>query len=471
MNLSEEKAKEVVRFAALYVPHRIGIERGEPLVVKKIHQEMLRCVIENEYANVTGFRGCAKSTWLAFIYPLFLITMQKEPYIVIIRETKELAREAFDGFKADLEDMAPSLSITVTGAGELALDIAHPGKKIYSKIRFASREKKFRGSQSKGASRPTCIIMDDIDSYESVESRAERERTKRIVFGEILKSMDAKRRKVINVGNYIHQECNVAICERDTRFKTLKIRALEDDESVWSERFSAKELKEEYANYKENGMGHMWLMEMMCELSGDEGALLGATRLKYCTKEEALEASRLIYIVGDTAITESRRSDNTAFVAVGISENNDIYLLEIKAGRWSAATDKQARQLYELEGEFPNVIKIGIEEKAGAQGLAFALDTVGKEKGRYLPIEFIKASNERDAKFKRIMGLEPMLRAGKIFVVEGISHQIELENEVEFFPRARRDDIIDAISYIQHFIIGKDYRKKEREQPLRKRRW
>ena len=470
MNLSEERAKDVVRFATIYVPHRIGIERGEKFRVKKIHQEMLQCAIENEFANVTGFRGCAKSTWLAFIYPLFLVTMLREPYIVVIRETKELAREAFDGFRADIEDIAPSLSIEVGGAGELALDLKHPNGK-FSKVRFASREKKFRGSQSKGASRPTCIIMDDIDSYESVESKAERERTKRIVFGEILKSMDAKRRKVINVGNYIHQECNVAICERDARFKTLKIRALEDDESVWSERFSAKELKDEYANYKENGMGHMWLMEMMCELSGDEGALLGATRLKYCSKEQALEASRLIYIVGDTAITESLRSDNTAFVAVGISENNDIYLLEIKAGRWSAATDKQARQLYELEGEFPNVIKIGIEEKAGAQGLAFALDTVGKEKGRYLPIEFIKASNERDAKFKRIMGLEPMLRAGKIFVVEGISHQIELENEVEFFPRARRDDIIDAISYIQHFIIGKDYRKKEKEQPLRKRRW
>lgn len=77
-----------------------------------------------------------------------------------------------------------------------------------------------------------------------------------------------------------------------------------------------------------------------------------------------------------------------------------------------------------------------------------------------MPIEFIKASNERDAKFKRIIWARADASRRQNLVVEGISHQIELENEVEFFPRARRDgDIIDAISYIQHFIIGKDYRK------------
>lgn len=460
--------KEIINFAALFFPGEIGAQNNK-VSIKSFHKEILDTINANTYVNITGFRGCAKSTWAAYLYPLAAIVLDKEPYTIIARETKDLAREAFDAFSEALETIREAMNIDIKTAGELTLSITHISEQKTSKIRFLTREKKIRGARAKGGSRPTLIILDDIESYETVESKLERERTKRFVYGEVLKAFDAKRIKFINIGNYIHQDSVVVNLENDQRFKTVKIPVFEDDKSVWEDRFSTSMLKEEYESYKGNGLGNLWLMEMMCQIIDEENATFKRSDFVYIPKEEALTLSRYTYTLCDLALTQNARSDYTAFVTVGLSEANDIFILDITAGKWSAKTDKIGRELYSLyEREKP--IRIGIENKAGVEGFFFVLDTLAKENGSYLPLDEIKASNVPDAKFKRISALQPLFRAKKIHFCKELEFLSELENELLTFPRGAHDDIIDALSYLQNYTFKRDMSKNQIEIHQKRRR-
>lgn len=461
------KTEDIINFAALFFPSEIGAQSNK-IQIKSFHKEILDAITTKNYINITGFRGCAKSTWAAYIYPLAAIAINKEPYTVIARETKDLAREAYEAFVEALETIKESINISIKTAGELTLSITHLSEQKTSKIRFLTREKKIRGARAKGGSRPTLIILDDIESYETVESKLERERTKRFVYGEVLKAFDAKHFKFINIGNYIHQDSIVVNLENDRRFQTVKIPVFEEGKSVWEDRFATDMLQEEYESYKNNGQGNLWLMEMMCQIIDEENAIFKRSDFCYIKKEEALSLSRYTYTLCDLALTQNARSDRTAFVTIGIAEDNSIFVLDITAGKWSAKTDRIGRELYSLyEREKP--LRIGIENKAGVEGFFFVLDTLAKENGLYLPLDEIKASNVVDAKFKRISALQPLFRAKKVYFCEGIEFLSTIEEELLTFPRGAHDDIIDALSYLQNYIFKKDMSKSVFE-PTKKRR-
>ena len=460
--------QEIINFASLFFADEIGAQNSK-VKIKSFHKEILDTIVKENYTNITGFRGCAKSTWAAYIYPLAAIVLDKEPYTVIARETKDLAREAYEAFYEALQTIKESMKIEIKTAGELTLSITHTAEQKTSKLRFLTREKKIRGARAKGGSRPTLIILDDIESYETVESRLERDRTKRFVYGEVLKAFDAKKFKFINIGNYIHQDSIVVSFENDRRFKTVKIPIFEDGVSVWEERFSTQDMKEEYESYKDNGLGNMWLMEMMCQIIDEENAIFKRSDFCYIEKEKTLEVCRYTYTLCDLALTQNARSDRTAFVTIGLSDDNTIYILDITAGRWSAKTDRIGRELYSLyEREHP--LRIGIENKAGAEGFFFVLDTLAKESGIYLPLDEIKASNVADAKFKRISAIQPLFRAKKIYFCQELAFLSELEEELLTFPRGSHDDIIDALSYLQNYTFKRDMKKNILEQFQKTRR-
>lgn len=462
------KSVDIARFGARLFPERLGASAGQKVKIKKFQLEILEA-LTHPFVNITGFRGCAKSTWAAFIYPMAKILLEEEPYTIIYRENQSAARESFDIWKEELESLSATVNISVKTSGELVLLIKHLSTQKISRLRFLTREKKIRGNQAEKGKRPTLIILDDLESYENVDSKAERERTKKIVFGEILKAMDRTRAQFINIGNYIHQDCLVANFEKDARFKSVKISALVEGKSQWEERFSTDSLKEEYRNYKANNMGNLWLMEMQCELIDEETSIFRRSLFNYCSIEEAKEKSRLIYTLCDLAMSEGSRSDYTAFITVGVGEENDIYLLDITAGKWSAKTDRAARELYGVYERF-KPLRIGIEGKAGCDGFFYILDSLSKENGIKLPLDEIKASNERDAKYKRIVALDSLFRAGRVFFCEGIEGLEELENQLLTFPRGRHDDFIDALAYIFHYTYGRDFAKKERAR-ISRRPW
>jgi len=460
--------QEIINFASLFFASEIGVQNNK-VNIKSFHKEILDTINSENYINITGFRGCAKSTWAAYLYPLAAIVLDKEPYTIITRETKDLAREAYEAFYEALETIKESISIDIKTAGELTLSITHTAEQKTSKVRFLTREKKIRGARAKGGSRPTLIILDDIESYETVESKLERERTKRFVYGEVLKAFDAKKFKFINIGNYIHQDSIVVNFENDKRFKTVKIPIFDEGKSVWEDRFSTQLMRDEYESYKDGGQGNLWLMEMMCQIIDEENAVFKRSDFCYIQKEEALKLSRYTYTLCDLALTQNARSDYTAFVTIGLSEENDIFVLDVTAGKWSAKTDKIGRELYALyEREKP--IRIGIENKAGVEGFFFVLDTLAKENGSYLPLDEIKASNVPDAKFKRISALQPLFRAKKIHFCEGIEFLSELEEELLTFPRSKHDDLVDALSYLQNYTFKKDMTKNRFEFGQKRRR-
>lgn len=467
---SEEKIVDrIIQFGALYFSKELEIKDGK-LKLPSFHKEFIRAVVENTYSNITGFRGCAKSTWVAFIYPLHQIITEFEPYTIIGRETDDLAKEAFEGMYAKLLEIQKSNEIEIKKAGEMTLIITHTKERKSSKLRFVTRRKKVRGSKSEDGERPTLVILDDLESYDSVDSKAERDRTKKFVHGEITKAMHATRKKFINVGNYIHQDCLVANFEKDDRFETVKIDVFEDDKSVWEERFSTEELKDEYEAYKANNIGNMWLMEMRCKIIDEENAAFIRKYFGYCDEENAKSHSIYRYTLCDLASTENQRSDYTAYVTCGIGEDNTIYVLDIVAGRWSAQTDKQAREIYKTY-ERTSPLRIKVEDKAGSGGFLYSVDVVSKEMGYKLPIDTVKASNEKDAKYKRIMSLQPLFLSGKIVFVRNLPFLADLEDQLLTFPRCKHDDIIDALSYIQTCIYKKDFKKQDVRKKLKKRPW
>ena len=86
-----------------------------------------------------------------------------------------------------------------------------------------------------------------------------------------------------------------------------------------------------------------------------------------------------------------------------------------------------------------------------------------RRRGRNLPIIPVKPQNR--SKDERIRGLQPLYFNGKVFHRSSLINNRYLEDELMRFPRAKHDDVVDALSYTLDFFTkprprGRDWNNK-----------
>lgn len=160
--------------------------------------------------------------------------------------------------------------------------------------------------------------------------------------------------------------------------------------------------------------------------------------------EESPKNITLINTTVDLAGSEGHDSDDTAIVTVGWTPDMDMYLLNIRFGKFSS--EEKVRNIY-AESRTLRPFKIGIESDAAQKYFIDLLRLYENMNYEQLPIEKIKTGGKM--KEERIGNLEPLYRNGKVYHPKNAPWLEALEEQLLSFTfqgTHGKDDITDALS-------------------------
>lgn len=151
--------------------------------------------------------------------------------------------------------------------------------------------------------------------------------------------------------------------------------------------------------------------------------------------------------------------DYTAFVVVAVDVENYWWIRDIVRERMTP--NQIIETMFRLDAFWkPN--RFGIESVAFQKILSYIARSQMRERNQFIPITELKhAGQNAKSKAERIQSLEPRYANGSIYHPKQQKHITTLEFELRRFPRAKTDDIADALASMSEIVTppGKrDYR-------------
>jgi predicted phage terminase large subunit-like protein len=161
------------------------------------------------------------------------------------------------------------------------------------------------------------------------------------------------------------------------------------------------------------------------------------------TKHEGYPADNNCYFSVDLA--ESKKADaDHSVIAIGRRDRaGALWVEDVVGSTWTPS--QTATVLLNLAVKKKPVI-IFIQKAPGAETFAELVRVLAEQHGVAIRLELVKISNQKDAKYMRISGLESEFKNKRIFLCASIRDFERLEEEFTQFPKGRHDDRPDAIA-------------------------
>lgn len=211
-------------------------------------------------------------------------------------------------------------------------------------------------------------------------------------------------------------------------------------DALWEKRFNKAKLME----IKQN-LGNFWFSGLYQQTpTPAEGGIFKKSDFRYLdivdgiakSKDFVLDLTGLdIYFSCDLAISISEDSDYTV-IAI-FATDNERNLLLIDLFREKVLPSKHFDIIKKLYEKYKPIL-IGVESVQYQAILYHQLNNIGLPVTKLIP---------KKDKVSRALPLAAKLESGKVFFASSISSLGDIENELLNFPRAKHDDIVDALAY------------------------
>ena len=162
------------------------------------------------------------------------------------------------------------------------------------------------------------------------------------------------------------------------------------------------------------------------------------------------------YIAWDTSYAKSSTADYSAGACGRVVKTDDgyeLHIVEVIYGKWKPS--ELAHQIVQFELKH-NPKATLIEEMGGSEFFKIEMQNIAYRRQCPLHVIWKKAASEGDAKRNRIKSLETMLADERLFFVSGIWIDETFSQFCRYTGerknRGRKDDIPDAIAYLQYFV-------------------
>ena len=143
----------------------------------------------------------------------------------------------------------------------------------------------------------------------------------------------------------------------------------------------------------------------------------------------------------DLAISEARSADDSVIKISGMDSKWNLYALDYIKGHWRPS--ELIENIFQMHDKWkPNVS--GMETNGFQKTLKLGLEDEMRKRRKYFPVEEIRNGPER-SKAERIKTLEPFYRNGNVYHAAWMKGK-DLEEQLQTFPKGKRDDIPDAFS-------------------------
>lgn len=223
-------------------------------------------------------------------------------------------------------------------------------------------------------------------------------------------------------------------------------RAINDDGSL----FFPERLTQEFLDSQKKVLGSY----MFANQYQNEIIPLDEQRFKqqWFKPYSALPSRKHTFAFIDPALSETASADNTALIVLDVDTDNNWYVR--LASRYRITPTEIVNLIFSVHKEF-KPMSIGVEAVAFQKALIYMALEEMKRRGTVVPIAEVKPSPEK-TKEMRISSLVPRYEFGRIYHAQGL---VDLETELLQFPRARHDDLSDALASITEIVV---YPQKER---------
>lgn len=427
------------------------------------HYDLLDIVNEGKDKQlVCCFRGSAKSTiftkWMP-IYASFFGELEgiQTDFIMIVSDTSGQAEDMIREIK-DLHDCCSDEFKSLLRPHNIwkadEVSFINADGHITSIVARGAGQK-VRGIKRRGK-RPSYLIIDDLENDEAVLNEQNRKKLKDWFYKALLPCLSPTKSKVFYAGTPLHADSLLENLRNDDLWARAEF-PIENKDGVplWEDRFTREWIKNKKTEMKRQRMLTSFYQEYMLQIMSDEDQIFKPEYIKYIPMADLPEDLE-IYITGDLAISEAKTADRTAFVVIGISTSNMIYLLDIVAERMPP--NQQVSELIRLCNAYYNdkkkePVTLGIEmvsyQKSFKTMFDKELEKLTIPQRTKIPrIQELKPDAKKE---RRIQQLEPFFYRKTILMVKNKYSHL-LEEELLMFPRAKHDDISDAFAYILQLI-------------------
>lgn len=406
--------------------------------VGELHAEWFQLLDTHDKLILVAPRGHSKSSIITVADNLFDICNQNEKYIMILSDTPEQAKDHLGNIVEELETNTLLMKLygqlyksrrTYKGVKDKWTDseiITTTGIKIVAKgWRLKTRGMRFQEV------RPTKIVIDDVESDESVSSELMRTKLKNVFNKKILNlgSFDTKIRMVGTILHFDSLLQNELDKPRPEWFVKAYTAIKKDGTALWPEWWTLDKLEK-----KREEIGDLAFEQEFMNNPIDPSTQI----LKPTAFYESIDLSMCeCYGYIDLAISEKETADYTAIVTIAREKNTGkLYIIDpvrLK-GDVHAQMDLviQQHELYKYQA-------FGIEVNQYQKAFAQWIQSESAKRNIYIPI--VEVTNDKD-KVRRAQEIAPYIENGTVIFNQG--HQAFMAEVVQF-PKASHDDWVDAL--------------------------
>lgn len=414
--------------------------------IPDFHREIYHLISGEMRLVLAAPRGYAKSTIICVIYPIWLALFGKRRDICVISASETLAVELLRKIKRELE----SNLLLQTAFGDVRSS-KWTENHIILKNGVEIRAKG-AGGQIRGF-RPDTLLLDDIETDESVESEEQRKKLKEWLFKACLNTLLPEGQLII-IGTVIHPLSVLAdLLEIDNGWTKRKYQAYKDGvEKEGHELWSARDHKWLQKRKAEIG-SWAFASEFMNNPISDESSPIKPADIRYW-KEVPTQYSGVISV--DPAYSDDVHADYKTASLILIDHQSNRYLSHyIRTHEPIGVFQDAILTMWHSNRSF--ITAIGIPNSGVEKGFFDSFLKKCEERRLYPPIVELKnvynnvqtKVSTRNKRSRIVAALQPLFQQGKYYIH---ANHIEARDELLTIGSSRWDDIVDTMAYAEQIL-------------------
>jgi predicted phage terminase large subunit-like protein len=292
------------------------------------------------------------------------------------------------------------------------------------------------------------IMADDLVGFENARTQLQREKLKEWFFSSLYPTLEPDGAIHVLGTRYHPLDLYQGMIDSGTYVIQIQKALNKAGKSLWETKFTTKKLMQikrdtpitiwnmQYQNDVELAKGTIFKASYFRYYQGYEINEVGDVLVRVKNEETGMESTVPVHVFfgADLAIKEKELSDYFVLMAIGVSQDNDIFVLKYIKERLSF--DSQQDAICNMATLFPFVGRIGIE----TVGYQYALYQM-LEKNSTLPVSEINTSKDKVVRAQR---RSVLFENGKVHF---LSDMQDLEENLLLFPDDEHDDLFDGLDF------------------------
>lgn len=388
-------------------------------------------------------RGFGKTSVVNFAYPAKNILFRDKKFIVAVSCSNDQAMMQTENLKRELLSN-PNVSKIF---GSLKSDTF--SKEMWITDSGTCVFPRGMGQQVRGIlygnSRPDLIIIDDVESKDSVMSEELRKKTKAWFFADVMNSINRSDStwKVVYIGTVLHEDSLLVNLLQDKTWHGITLEICDDNyKSCWKDFMSDEAVAELADSYRQQGLLNVFFMEYRNKASGTEDSSFKQDYFKYFDESELAGKSLDTLVIVDPAKSTHPHNAYTAIVGVSVdTKNAKIYIRDVINERLhpEQATEKMLDMVAALGAK-----ALAVEVTSLHEFVSYPIEDALMRR-RMFGVQFIELK-AKGRKERRVASLIPFYRRGIIY--HNKSNCRVLEGQLLSFPNSKYWDAMDATAYV-----------------------